>query len=166
MQLAMAAFDPDQTLEDIKKIYGQIPSDDSSIRIPSANVPLRSAINIPPTEMNTVNKLINSSLNGIIGDFQSDTNRWVWDDPDNGNRIIRELQDVYRTAYSDTTYSGNPLDILSDVINNVSDQIRSGDNQLADVVVSLDPIPTPSVPPPRIDNPFEDEDDILDNALN
>lgn len=180
MQLAMAAFDPDQTLEDIKKIYGQIPSDDSSIRIPSANVPLRSAINIPPTEMNTVNKFINSSLNGIIGDFQSDTNKWVWDDPDNGNRIIRELQDVYRTAYSDTTYSGNPLDILSDVINNVSDQIRSGGNQLADVVVSLDPIPTTSVPPPitsdpipttsdpipSINNPFEDEDDILDNALN
>lgn len=178
MQLAMAAFDPDQKVEDIRKIYGQIPSDSSNIRIPSANVPLRSAVNISPTDMNTVNKVIKNSLDGIIGDFQSDTDTWVWNDPDNGNRIIRELQDVYRGAYADATYGGNPLDVLSDVINNVSNQIRSQDVQLADVVVSIDPIPVPDpTPVPRDTNqaPGRDErdrrrnrteDDILDNALN
>lgn len=178
MQLAMAAFDPDQKVEDIRKIYGQIPSDSSNIRIPSANVPLRSAVNISPTDMNTVNKVIKNSLDGIIGDFQSDTDTWVWNDPDNGNRIIRELQDVYRGAYADATYGGNPLDVLSDVINNVSNQIRSPDVQLADVVVSIDPIPVPDpTPVPRDTNqaPGRDErdrrrnrteDDILDNALN
>ena len=146
MQLAMAAFDPDKKIEDIEKIYSKIPSDSSNIKIPSANVPLRSAVNVPPSEMNTVNKVIKNSLDGIIGDFQSDTNTWVWEDPDAGNRIIRELQDVYRDVYADTTYGGNPLDILSDVINNVSDQIRSPGIQLADVEVSLDPVPV--VPSP------------------
>ena len=72
------------------------------------------------------------------------------------------------------------LDILSDVINNVSDQIRSPGIQLADVEVSLDPIPVapPSLTPPPEDDtqvPGRDqrdrrssrtEDDILDNALN
>jgi len=180
MQLAMAAFDADKKIEDIYKIYNQIPSDNSNIKIPSANVPLRSAVNIPPSEMNTVNKTIRNGLDGIIGEFQSDKNSWVWDDPDNGNRIIRELQDVYRVAYADPTYGGNPLDILSDVINNVSNQIRSPNTQLADVVVSLDPIPVvppPLTPPPEDTNqvPGRDqrdrrrprtEDEILDNALN
>lgn len=178
MQLAMAAFDPDQKVEDIRKIYGQIPSDSSNIRIPSANVPLRSAVNISPTDMNTVNKVIKNSLDGIIGDFQSDTDTWVWNDPDNGNRIIRELQDVYRGAYADATYGGNPLDVLSDVINNVSNQMKNPGVQLADVVVSIDPIPVPDpTPVPRDTNqaPGRDErdrrrnrteDDILDNALN
>ena len=178
MQLAMAAFDPDQKVEDIRKIYGQIPSDSSNIRIPSANVPLRSAVNISPTDMNTVNKTIRNGLDGIIGEFQSDKNNWVWEDPDNGNRIIRELQDVYREAYADATYGGNPLDVLSDVINNVSNQIRSPGVQLADVVVSIDPIPIPDpTPVPRDTSqaPGRDErdrrrnrteDDILDNALN
>jgi len=179
MQLAIAAFDPDQKVEDIRKIYNQIPSDNSNIKIPSANVPLRSAVNISPTDMNTVNKVIKNSLDGIIGNFQSDTNTWVWEDPDNGNRIIRELQDVYRTAYADATYGGNPLDILSDVINNVSTQIRSPNVQLADVVVSMDPVPVPiPVTPPPEDTtqaPGRDErdrrsprteDDLLDEALN
>jgi hypothetical protein len=168
MQLAMAAFDPDQKVEDIRKIYGQIPSDSSNIRIPSANVPLRSAVNISPTDMNTVNKTIRNGLDGIIGEFQSDKNNWVWEDPDNGNRIIRELQDVYREAYADATYGGNPLDVLSDVINNVSNQIRSPGVQLADVVVSIDPIPVPDpTPVPRDNNqPNRTEDEILDNALN
>lgn len=177
MQLAMAAFDPDQKIEDIRKIYNQIPSDNSNIKIPSANVPLRSAVNVPPSEMNTVNKVIKNSLDGIIGNFQSDTNTWVWDDPNAGNRIIRELQDVYKVAYADTTYGGNPLDILSDVINNVSDQIRSPNVQLADVKVSLDPIPVVPPPLPEDDTqvPGRDqrdrrrprtEDEILDNALN
>jgi len=168
MQLAMAAFDPDQKVEDIRKIYGQIPSDSSNIRIPSANVPLRSAVNISPTDMNTVNKTIRNGLDGIIGEFQSDKNNWVWEDPDNGNRIIRELQDVYREAYADATYGGNPLDVLSDVINNVSNQIRSPGVQLADVVVSIDSIPVPDpTPVPRDNNqPNRTEDEILDNALN
>jgi len=178
MQLAMAAFDPDQKVEDIRKIYGQIPSDSSNIRIPSANVPLRSAVNISPTDMNTVNKVIKNSLDGIIGDFQSDTDTWIWNDPVNGNRIIRELQDVYRGAYADATYGGNPLDVLSDVINDVSNQLRNTDIQLADVVVSIDPIPVPDPVPVPIDNNQasgrgeryrrrnRSEDDILDNALN
>lgn len=165
MQLAMAAFDADKKIEDIYKIYNQIPSDNNSIKIPSANVPLRSAVNIPPSEMNIVNKTIRNGLDGIIGEFQSDKNNWVWDDPDNGNRIIRELQDVYRRAYSDTSYAGNPLDILSDVINNVSDQIRSPNTQLADVKVSLDPVPVVPTPLPEddIQVPERDRRDKLKN---
>ena len=165
MQLAMAAFDPDQKIEDIRKIYNLIPSDNSGIKIPSANVPLRSAVNVPPSDMNTVNKLIVNGLDRILGDFKSDINEWVWDDPDNGNRIVAELQNVYREAYSSPSYSGDPELALYKAIDNVRTQITDPRNQLKDVVVppftdgNTTSLPAPVVPPP-LTPPPEDTNQV------
>lgn len=181
MQLAMAAFDADKKIEDIYKIYNQIPSDSSNIKIPSANVPLRSAVNIPPSDMNTVNKLIVNGLDRIIGNFNSDMDEWVWDDPDNGSRILAELQNVYREAYSSPYYSGDPELALYKAIDSVRTQITDPRNQLEDVVVppftdgNTTSLPAPVVPPPltpppedtnQVPRTNQNEDDILDNALN
>ena len=132
-RLTRAAFDANTSVEEIEKIFSEIP-EQKRISVKPAEVAFRAAESVPLEELNLLNVQISKTLDGLIGTWNAEKSNWIWDDSPEGQRVYQELVGIYTNARTTPDFTGSPTVPLDAAMKEVSKAIRSG-VQLSEIQV-------------------------------